>query len=78
MDAQVLGGGLGFASAHRVRTASHFASWPDSLIMVRKRHSHCSDNDQGEFPTRSRLPWNDLSLPRLVEEAELEPNQPKV
>ena len=46
MDAQVLaslsfsGGGLGLASAHRVRTAAHFASWADSLIMVRKRHPH--------------------------------------
>ena len=46
MDAQVLaslsfsGGGLGLASAHRVRTAAHFASWADSLNMVRKRHHH--------------------------------------
>ena len=69
MDAQVLaslsfsGGGLGLASAHWVHTAAHFASWADSLMMVRKRHhSHCSDNDQksrdgdqSKFPTRSRL-----------------------
>ena len=33
-----LGRGLGLASAHRVRTAADFASWVDSLIMVRKRH----------------------------------------
>ena len=31
-------GGLGFTSAHRVRRAAHFASWTDSLSMVRKRH----------------------------------------
>ena len=33
-------GGLGLASAHRMRTAAHFASWADSLNVVRKRHPH--------------------------------------
>ena len=101
MDAQVLaslsfsGGGLGLASAH-LRTGAHFASWADSLNVV-KRHPHvaatkirnldvvtspsfqlvqdCKDVvvDAGlDVPS-----WNDLSLPRPVEEAELEPNQPK-
>ena len=32
-------GGLGLSSAHRVRSAAYFASWADSLRMVRKRHS---------------------------------------
>ena len=31
-------GGLGLSSAHRVRSAASFASWADSLRMVRKRH----------------------------------------
>ena len=31
-------GGLGLSSAHRVRSAAHFASWADALSMVRKRH----------------------------------------
>ena len=31
-------GGLGLSSAHRVRSAAYFASWADSLRMVRKRH----------------------------------------
>ena len=31
-------GGMGLSSAHRVRSAAHFASWADSLRMVRKRH----------------------------------------
>ena len=45
-DAKVLAslsfscGGLGLASAFRVRRAAHFASWADSLQMVRKRHPH--------------------------------------
>ena len=45
-DAKVLAslsfssGGLGLASAFRVRRAAHFASRADSLQMVRKRHLH--------------------------------------
>ena len=87
----------GLASAHRVRTAAHVASWADSLKMVRKRHPHIAATmirnlEVGTSPSfqfvrdckdslvdaRLDLPsWNVLSLPRPVEEAELEPNQPK-
>ena len=102
-DGQVLAsesfstGGLGLASAHRVRTAAHFASWADSLNMVRKRHPHIAATmirnlEVGTSPSFQLVrewkdvvvdagldvpSWNDLSLPRPVEEAELEPNQPK-
>ena len=31
-------GGLGLSNAHGVRSAAYFASWADSLRMVRKRH----------------------------------------
>ena len=31
-------GGLGLASAVRVRPAAHWASWADSLRMIRQRH----------------------------------------
>ena len=66
MDAQVLaslsfsGGCLGLASAHRVRTAAHFASCADRLIMVRKRHPHIAATMirnlvVGTSRTRSRL-----------------------
>ena len=40
------GGGLGFSSAQRVRRAAHFASWADTLSMVRQRQPpHCGDHD---------------------------------
>ena len=56
-------GGLFLASAHRVRTTAHFASWADSLIMVRKRHPHIAATmirnleveTSPSFQTRSRL-----------------------
>ena len=87
----------GLASAHRVRTAAHFASWADSLTMVSKRHPHIAATmirnlEVGTSPSFQLVrdckdevvvagldvpSWNDLSLPRPVEEAELEPNQPE-
>ena len=39
----ILVGGLGLASAVRVRAAAHWASWADCLRMVRKRHPSVAD-----------------------------------
>ena len=60
----VSAGGLGLASAHRVRVASHWASWADCILMVRRRHPFSlkcgsSDSNTGRrtmFPGSEELP----------------------
>ena len=56
-------GGLGLASAVRVRTGAHWASWADCLRMVRQRHLIVADTmNEGLgtsvepcFPRRQKL-----------------------
>ena len=84
-------GGLGLASAHRVRSAAHFASWADALRTP--RHRRVDDQASGGwrcplFPGSEcrevveeaglALPsWTELSHSPPPAEAEPEPNQPR-